>query len=232
MTYSNHAVMSVKDSGGRILRESQGKVYLPYDSEYSLYFKNTAGTRACASITIDGTDILGGHDIIIPAYGNITLERFMLDGSLTKGKRLKFVRPDHPDVQDPTSAALGEVVATMYFEAPAPVYIHTNSAGGYGMLRSAFQPKYFADSGTAFCASASDTMQTPIGASGATVEGSASSQSFQTSSFTKSGAPIYLRLKLMASSEPVTVHTKNYCNCCGKRINFSDNYCPSCGQQQ
>ncbi len=89
--YHNQIIVLVKKDG-QPLRETEGKfVYLPFDSEYSIELKNQSSRRAVASIKIDGTDVLGGDEIIIPAFGSVNLERFITNGDLNKGKKFKFV---------------------------------------------------------------------------------------------------------------------------------------------
>jgi len=68
--------------------------------------------------------------------------------------------------------------------------------------------------------------------SGATVEGSHSSQSFTTASFQgKAGAPTIIRLRMVGRKEPLTVTDtkKMYCVKCGKKSSFTDKFCSKCG---
>lgn len=86
MTYKKNFVAAVKVDG-KILRETQDKVELPFGSEYSILLKNLDTVRMQARISIDGKDATGW--LIIPAGGDIEVERFVKD--LRSGNRFKFI---------------------------------------------------------------------------------------------------------------------------------------------
>jgi hypothetical protein len=69
--YSNKFVVVIK-SRGKVLRERNGVVYLPFGSEYSIILKNLNSVKAVAKIHVDGDDVLDGSRVIIDA--NDTLE--------------------------------------------------------------------------------------------------------------------------------------------------------------
>jgi hypothetical protein len=54
MMYSNKLVASIK-SNGKILREFNDKVYVPFGTEYSILIKNLNTVRASVNIFVDGT---------------------------------------------------------------------------------------------------------------------------------------------------------------------------------
>ena len=115
MYHNNIIVLIQKD--GQPLRETEGKfVHLPFHSEYSINLKNQSWRRAIASIKIDGTDVLGGNEIILPAYGTVNVERFLTNGDLNAGKKLKFVPLTDSKVQDPSSPENGLVEIEVWFE--------------------------------------------------------------------------------------------------------------------
>lgn len=103
MMYSNKFVAVIK-SKGKILRERDGIVYLPFGSEYSILLKNLNSVKAVAKVHVDGDDVLDGSRVIIDA--NDTLE---LKGKMRGDKvehRFKFIektrqisnhRGDKPD---------------------------------------------------------------------------------------------------------------------------------------
>jgi hypothetical protein len=114
--YKNQIIVLIKKDG-QPLRETEGKyVFLPFNSEYSIELKNQSWRRAVASIKIDGTDVLGGDEIIIPAYGAVNVERFITNGDLNKGRKLKFVPLTDSKVQDPSSPENGLVEIECWFE--------------------------------------------------------------------------------------------------------------------
>lgn len=123
MTYKNNFVVAIK-CNGKILRESNGVVYLPFGSEYSIYMKNLAATKALVGVTVDGEDILEGKKLIIDPNERMDLER-ALKGSMSSGYRFKFIektkeisehRGDHIDD--------GIVRVEFAFEIPE-VHFHT-----------------------------------------------------------------------------------------------------------
>ena len=66
MVYSNNFVVVVK-CNGRILREKDDFVTLPFGSEYSLLIKNLNSRRVAVEISIDGTDVLDNRSLILGA---------------------------------------------------------------------------------------------------------------------------------------------------------------------
>lgn len=91
MVYSEKLVCSVK-VGGRILREhDRDHVYLPFGSEYSLLFKNLDTRRCVVTLTIDGQDVMAGHQFVIGANQTAEIERFIVNGNLSQGPRFKFI---------------------------------------------------------------------------------------------------------------------------------------------
>lgn len=125
MTYRNAFVVAVKDGNNNVLRETSDKeVFLPFNSNYSLLLKNNNDRRAVAEITIDGTDILGGDNIIVPAHGSVDIDRFCLDGDLSNGNKLFFVKASDGRVQDPTSDENGKIVVRFFLEKEKKEEIH------------------------------------------------------------------------------------------------------------
>lgn len=83
-------VVCVKHNG-RVLREQNEQVTLPFGSEFSLYFKNLNSVRALISVQIDGKDVTGGTQLIVPANSAIDLERFIENGNFERGHKFKFI---------------------------------------------------------------------------------------------------------------------------------------------
>jgi hypothetical protein len=110
-------VVSIIDSSGKILRESnqnnRRECYLDFESEYKIRLWNKSKRRAYAHVEIDGMDVLGGRRFILHPGEKFDLERHMVDGDLTKGKRFKFVSVEKGiqtgELQDPTSAENGKI---------------------------------------------------------------------------------------------------------------------------
>lgn len=192
---------------GQIIREmSEGGervVRLPFNSEYSIRLINKTNKRAYASIKIDGTSILAGK-LVLGANDKIDVERFMLDGDTSVGKRLKFVSStESSDVQDPTSPDNGllEVVFEPEVQdylkaAPAVLRGMSFGSGSGGVINTSYCAANSAS------ASAASNIPDDIGA---TVGGSASNQGFQyTNTFFLTDAPVRISLQLKGpKSQPV-----------------------------
>jgi len=86
MVYNNKFVAVVK-CNGKILRENDCIVNLPFGSEYSLLLKNMESRKSKVTIHIDGKNI--GNSFIINPNSEIEIERFVND--LNKGHKLKFI---------------------------------------------------------------------------------------------------------------------------------------------
>lgn len=103
-------------SNGKVLRESNGSVHLPFNSEYSIRLKNNkSGLKAQVEVSVDGTSIIGDERLVLNPHQSLDLERMILDGDNCSGRKLKFVPLDDDDVQDPTSSENG-IVEVKFFE--------------------------------------------------------------------------------------------------------------------
>lgn len=88
--FNKNLAMAVKVEG-KVLREIDGKVYLPFGAEYTVYFKNTSTRRVKVKITIDGQDAMDGAKLIIDANSTSELKRFIKNGNMTEGNSFKFI---------------------------------------------------------------------------------------------------------------------------------------------
>lgn len=243
MMYRNQYVLAIKDQSKQILREIDGKVYLPFNTEYSLFLKNTNTVGALCKVLIDGMDVLGGNEIFIPARSNIDLKRFVVDGNMSSGKKFKFVPLSNSQVQDPTSGSNGLV--EVHFWATLPEYPQGVCRGAYQSFApdsGSFKGGNMVFSNSVGCVSDSCAVDysatlsaTPAfaAAAGATVAGSESTQKFgNVYGKTKVGEATVLRLQLMGrvgAEEPLLVSTPLFCTNCGKAVKFADNFCNRCG---
>ncbi len=91
MTYSKGLVVSIK-CNGKILRDNDNNnIYLPFESEYSILFKNLTSKRCCVSVDIDGMNILNNNQLIINPNETQELERFF-NNDINKGNKFKFIK--------------------------------------------------------------------------------------------------------------------------------------------
>jgi len=96
MTYKECFVAVVKHNG-RILREKDGAIDLPFGSEYSLLLKNLESRRSVVGVEIDGQDVLGGKKLIVFPNSTFELAGF-LEGMEVKN-RFKFIQKTREIVQ-------------------------------------------------------------------------------------------------------------------------------------
>ena len=97
------------------VKEINGVVVIPFESEYEILIKNNNHRRAVATVTIDGSNISSYGDIVIPPYCSLKLERF-ITSSLNEGKKFKFVPLDNPQVDDPTREENGIIKVVFKLE--------------------------------------------------------------------------------------------------------------------
>lgn len=86
MTYKKNFVVAVKVNG-KILRESNDRVELPFGSEYSILLKNLDSVRMQARIFIDGEDASGW--LVLQPSSSVDVERFVKE--MDRGNRFKFI---------------------------------------------------------------------------------------------------------------------------------------------
>lgn len=91
MNMHNNKLVACVKSNGKVLREQNETVKLPFGTEYSIYLKNLNTLRASVKLEIDGKDVLDGMSLIINPYSEIDFERFIKNGNLEKGNRFKFI---------------------------------------------------------------------------------------------------------------------------------------------
>jgi len=82
MTYKEKFVAVIKNRG-KILRDNNGTVRVPFGSEYTIYMKNLNSRKAVVDVSVDGKDVLDGNQIVLDAGHTLDLKGFM------KGMRVK-----------------------------------------------------------------------------------------------------------------------------------------------
>lgn len=88
--YNSNFVLAIKVDG-KILRETNETVYLPFGSEYSVFLKNLSDRRASVKIFIDGSDIGDGTSFLVNAKSSADITRFIKNGNTESGNSLKFI---------------------------------------------------------------------------------------------------------------------------------------------
>lgn len=174
-----HAEVAVSITGAEVVAGDTGErglaayVRLPFDEEYGIVLDNKdQDRRALVNIRIDGRAVTG-DGLILRTGERITLERFIDSGSLTRGKRFKFV----PKMDEPLRRANEEdgliAVVVQYEKSKKPLVMYENQ---YAIFTAIPGWHNLHISGTSFV---SNNTSIPVSDSGITVEGSVSTQRFQ-----------------------------------------------------
>jgi hypothetical protein len=121
MMYESKMAAAIKVKG-KVLREFKDTVHIPFGSEYSILLKNLNTKRAVVNIFIDGQDIVEGG-LVLNAGQEVDLERFVKNGNLTEGNRLKFIERT-AGIEQHRGVKLedGLVRVEFQFEQPVPAY--------------------------------------------------------------------------------------------------------------
>lgn len=251
MAYGSDFVLAVMHKGSPV-REINGKVHVPFGSEYNVRLKNKHSyLRAKARVWIDGRQVSNLGDFILQPGQTLDLERF-LDASLSQGNRFKFVPLSDGRVNDPTDSENGIVKIEFYREYDFKIdwpktttpKIAPWRSGGTGDPQWTFtsNPNW---SGTPFDSltfnsqslgsgkitssmSVNFLASVPTAANGATVEGDISNQQFvQGADFTTDLFPTTLTLQIRGIEnriprEPVVVPKQE------KKVRF----CSNCGKRR
>lgn len=88
--YSNKLIACVK-ADGKVLREQDENVFLPFGSEYTLWFKNEHTRKVQINVEIDGTDVLFNKSLIINAGETADLKGFARDMVGSDNRAFKFI---------------------------------------------------------------------------------------------------------------------------------------------
>jgi len=89
MMYKERFIAVIKYNG-KVLRERNDIVKLPFGSEYSIMLKNLESRKAVVNVSVDGEDVLDGKKIIVDANSEMELKGFMKGISVRN--RFKFIQ--------------------------------------------------------------------------------------------------------------------------------------------
>jgi len=242
--FKNNFVVAIKCGG--ILREIDGSVMLPFNSEYSILLKNLDSRRAVAKVSIDGQDVLCGHSLVIHPNSEFELEGFLLP-DLTVRNKFKFVQKTEDIVRHrgdrvddgivrvefnfekvPQTTLVWHWIYKPYYPwvEPVPIVIHNTYAGGSTTNRA-----FTCTTQQASCSSnlAADE--------GITVAGSPTKQTFSNvtvNQLEETSTVITIKLRGTTLSgkvavEPLVTKSKTVCPTCGKKSRSSAKFCSNCG---
>jgi hypothetical protein len=254
--YNNKLVVCVK-AGGQILRENGDTIFLPFNTEYSLYFKNLNSTRVQFSLNVDGQNATEDCYLVIEPGREMTLERFIKNGNMNSGNRFKFIeRSASVEQHRGIGAEDGLIHIEFEFEQPyvqpisyrpnrTPDWIYNQNNFLGGQLRSkdlgAVAPRGIVDNSfyNSTCSYDSNVRGVEISAqnvAGITVPGSISTQQFhETQALKTDGVKHSIVLRLLGEIQnkivqrPVTVKHKPTCVTCGRRNKATARFCTNCG---
>ena len=117
--YESKLAAAIKVNG-KVLREfNKDTVYIPFGSEYSILLKNLNTKRAVVNIFIDGQDIVEGG-LVLNAGQEVDLERFVKNGNLTEGNRLKFIERTAAIENGPRGVKLEDGIVRVEFQIEQP----------------------------------------------------------------------------------------------------------------
>ena len=86
--YLQKLVAAVKVNG-KVLRENDGTIYVPFNSEYSITIKNLESVKAVVSISIDGTNVTDNRELIVMPNSSVELEGFIKNKKVAN--KFKFI---------------------------------------------------------------------------------------------------------------------------------------------
>lgn len=249
--YSKNFVVAILVDGQVQKHSKQGVVSLPFGVEYTIRLRNKNARRAVCKVFIDDENVSEGG-IVIPANDYVDLER-----STAKAVKFKFVSADSPEAYDAgkdnkTDDSNGVIRTEWRLERERPVHIpspppvtirrprvppylpyppmwtggqEAYTKGGPVQPQSLMSldargQKHYAE-------------QTLGTIEGCTVEGSHSSQYFNTTHVPlESGDPVIIQMVLKGyeeQSRPSVYTQVRYCKHCGTTVESIDKFCSACG---
>jgi hypothetical protein len=252
MMYYKKFVASIK-ANGKVLRENNGAVAIPFGSEYEIRLKNINSIKAQVKVSIDGEDVTDGW-IILQPNSTLDLERSIKNGNLKFGNKFKFIeRTENIEKHRGIKGDDGLVRVEYRFEKIYPLTITStppfnqypyvyyikplqdqlqdqlpyNSVG-----QVTCQNTMFAMNCSTEQINSSRTIENEVGI---TVPGGTSNQSFSTAYDFACEQSEVIVLKLIGKlnhvpvKRPITVDVKPTCSTCGRVNKATNKFCAECG---
>lgn len=253
MVFNNNFVVTIK-CDGKILREKNGTVYLPFGVEYSILMKNLSSRKALVEIEIDGKDVLNKSKLIIPPNSTIELERYLKN--LQKGNKFKFIEKTQ-DISEYRGDRVDDgIVRVSYrFEKEKPIEVTERVTEPYPYpvpYPKPFQPyqpywttcsnneattsRRISVNNSSSCSNEVSVGSMSFSEDGITVPGSISNQEFECGDIGELEDHSHVITLLLRGQireqeviKPLTVKSKLFCDTCGKRNEGNINFCGKCG---
>ena len=253
--YQNNFIAVIKHEG-KILRELDGEVSLPFNSQYSILLKNKDSRRVLVDIDVDGENVLAGKSLIIDGNSSQEIKGFMRNMSITN--RFKFIHKTKEISNHRGDRIDDGIISVSYrfekekiqpikimrdwrepFPYPKPCPgrcpdIKYNCNTPLTEINTAGPLMSSCYTGI----STSDIVAQNYSEDGITVKGSKITQEYQygdIDDLEHRTCTITLRLKGQVKrskkiiTKPLTVKTKLRCPTCGRRSKSSSTFCYNCG---
>jgi len=245
--------IAVLKCNGKIMREFNGEVRLPFGSEYSILLKNKDSRNAVASVEIDGEDVMNNHRYIIPANSTRELKGF-LKGTTAKNK-FRFIKKTK-EISNFRGDRLDDGLIRVEFwfeqkkEEPWLIYdwpVDMNFTVNWSSNNTYKSPRTEGLGGgfssvepvATFYSNVSHTMSHPTMDDGITVKGSKTNQQFHygnVGALENNSSVIIIKLvggvkqtgRVVKVKKPITVKTRLQCQTCGKKWRSSMKFCGRC----
>lgn len=253
MVYQDRFIAVVKVNG-KILREINNVVRLPFGSDYTILLKNLESNRACINISIDGKDVLDGRSLILNPNSEEELKGF-LEGLNVKNQ-FRFIQKTQ-QIIDHRGDNIDDGIIRIEFSYEIPSYTVCNNTSNnfkidyYRSFSNSGDGSYIPKPGSSgdicldslgqpqvySCSTSPVLRENNISQDeGITVKGRETSQNFKTTSIGNLGPSkvIVIRLKGETSNnniveKPIYVSDKIRCSSCGSSCKTNMKYCPNCG---
>ena len=244
MAYRKNFVVAIKHRG-RILREIDEVVTLPFGAEYSVLLKNKDSRRAVATIEIDGQDVVNKKRLIVEPNDTVELKGFMKGSTvrnkfrfIKKTKQISKYRGDRIDD--------GLVRVEFWFEKRQrePEVVYWDNTPSFPTHQHIYNVGYnVGASPTATYKSSNTTItsnvlaDTKLCSDGITVKGAPTKQDFNngyTRELEHNSTVITLKLRgankgnKKVVKKAISVKTKIKCDTCGKSSKSSASDCSRC----
>lgn len=225
---------------GKVMREHGDIIYLPYGNEYSLLLKNLSTQRALVNVEIDGVDVVPSG-LIVRNGQTIDLERFVINGDMSKGPKFKFIEKTDK-ISDFRGDKLEDGIVRISYRYEVPPTL------GINLYVKSWNPSLYDGANTVYGSSSIRSLNSymnniSVGSqvsskseNGITTYGAESSQKFTYGNIGKLEVEehvIIFHLKgdigQAKVSQPLTVNTKIKCGVCGTSNSSRCKFCGECG---
>jgi hypothetical protein len=233
--FKDNFVAVVKNNGS-ILREKDGVITLPFNSEYSILLKNLNSRKVSVKIDIDSEDILDSNSIIINPNSSTELLGF-LEGDEVR-KRFKFIQKTK-EIADYSGDNIDDGIIRIEFAFEKPVlWTWTSYYYSQPIQYFPYESNTIGNGSSVWLSNSSNSYDSthPSNDEGITVRGSDTEQKFYTTTIGELEEPQIISFLLRGEGEdgskvikPITIKDKITCSICGKTSKSDAKFCYNCG---